>query len=102
MLDIPSGSSLNLGYIQKDGAIWTSVANTGKVVPAEFGHVYNEELASALGVALNKDRWSIWGHRRSLVISEVTDRLDAWLPVIDRFRERAVAWTESENISNPR
>jgi hypothetical protein len=92
MLDIPTGSTVNLGYIQKDGAIWTSVANAGKIVPIEISHACNEELAAALGVELNRQHWSIWGRGRSLRISDIADRLDAWLPVIDRFLQRIAAW----------
>jgi hypothetical protein len=91
MLDLSSGSSVNLGYIQRDGAIWTSTVNARKVVPEEIGHAYNEELAAALGVEVNKQHWSIWGRNRSLRILDIADRLDAWLPVIDRFAQRMEA-----------
>lgn len=97
MMDIPSGSTVNLGYVQKDGAIWTSVSNSSKIVPVEISHAYNEELAAALGVELNRQHWSIWGHGRSLRISDVADRLDAWLPVIDRFLQRTTDWAATSS-----
>ena len=90
--DIPSGRTINLGYIQKNGAVWTDASNWFGA--KEISHTYNEELAAALAVGLRKssDNWTIWAAERSVRITDIADRLDAWLPVIDRFLQKVSDW----------
>lgn len=51
--DSPSGRSANLGSIQRDGAIWTSVLSARRFM----GREYNEALAAAWGGSAEGMPW---------------------------------------------
>lgn len=95
--DPPSGRSLNLGYIQKNGQVW-SLSNIGSL-PAEIGQAYIEELAQAMKLTINKETSMGWYLARSdgktPRIAEIADRLADWLPVIRKFQERVIDYLAS-------
>lgn len=85
--DPPEGKSVNMGYITKAGVIWTEASNW--MVPSELSHPYNEELADALGVEVHREGdWSIRLAGHGLRIAQISDKLDAWPPVVARFQDR--------------
>lgn len=85
--DAPNGESINLGYIHRDGAVWTDASNWK--APHDLSHRYNEELAAALGLDVEKiklkDNWHIRYKGHAPRIDMIADRLDKWRPVIDQF-----------------
>jgi hypothetical protein len=88
--DPPEGKSVNMGYITKKGLVSTDASNW--FVPVELSHPYNEELAKALEVEVDrksKERsWSIKLDGKALRIEKISDKLNAWPPVVARFQDR--------------
>ena len=89
--DPPEGKSINLGYIMRQGQVWTEGANAAK----EERHLYNEELAAAFGVEVERqsmgDNWYLKSNGRVLRIDQVSDRLDQWPAIIEHFMGRVRA-----------
>lgn len=87
--DPPSGKSVNLGYIQRNGQLWTTVSGSA---PTDLSRLYNEELAAALGTAVEKERFGGNWHLRvgdhAPRIEALADKLDRWPPVAERFITR--------------
>lgn len=85
--DAPNGKSVNLGYIKRDGLVWTDAVNA--FAPIELAHRYNENLAAALGVEVEKlilaPNWHIRHSGKVPRIENIVDRLDAWVKVIEQF-----------------
>lgn len=88
--DPPTGKPVNLAYIFRSGQVWTDASNW--FAPKELSHAYNEELAAALGVEVNRqargDNWYVQIDGRAPRIEEIAGRFDAWRPVVERFLER--------------
>jgi hypothetical protein len=81
------GTPVNLGYITKAGILSTEGASWW--VPKDMARQYIEEVASALGCDAhrvpNRDEWSLYRNGKTARISDVIDRLQAWVPAIQRF-----------------
>jgi hypothetical protein len=86
--DPPSGRTVNLGVVHRDGQVWTDAVNAR--APADLAHKYNEELAAAFGVELDKTSfangaWHLRRQGKAPRITEISDKLDCWLKAIDHF-----------------
>jgi hypothetical protein len=85
--DPPEGRSINLGYIAKNGQLWTDAINAANV-PQDLAHAYLEDLADALGATVahppNGRRYLLIGGHGPR-IAGLTGKLDKWPPVIERF-----------------
>ncbi len=94
--DPPSGKSINLGYIHRDGQVWTDAVNAK--APHEVSYPYIEELAAAFGMDVEKERmkpnWHVRTHGHAPRIGELADKLELWVPVIERFIARMNEWQE--------
>lgn len=86
----PSGKPANLGYIQLDGHVWTDAVN--RTTPHDLSHRYIEELAEALGSEVDRtslgENWHVRINGKPPRIEQIADRLNAWVPVIERFLAR--------------
>jgi hypothetical protein len=83
----PSGRSVNLGVIQRNGQVWTDVANAH--APLDLSHAYIGELASIFGMDVEKEAfkgaWHVRTKGRAPRITELSDKLDLWATAIERF-----------------
>ena len=82
----PAGSSpVNLGYIFRSGVLWTDLAAWH--VPKDLARQYVEEVATAFecDVRQTNEGWSIYRNGKALRISDVLDRLQAWVPAMQHF-----------------
>jgi hypothetical protein len=88
--DPAEGKPVNLGYILRNGQVWTDASNW--FVPLDLSHRYNEELADALGMAVEKkvrgDAWCIQKDGKAPTIVQIADRFGAWKKVIEKFLDR--------------
>jgi hypothetical protein len=88
--DPPSGKPINLGYIMRDGQVWTEATNWA--APHEISHAYEEEVANALGGEVDRttfgDNWHVRIDGRVPRIDAIADRLGAWQSAIERFVRR--------------
>jgi hypothetical protein len=86
----PEGKSLNLGYIDRNGQIWTDGLSGS--VPASLRDQYLRELAAALGAGVETDPAGFAKNVRKDThaprLSDIGDKLDLWIPVIERFLDR--------------
>lgn len=83
---MPDGRRLNLGYITKDGSIYTDWV--ARMVGKDLGLRYNEGLARAWGGTVIRGDTMIWvGHhdRSDFRIPDVEDKYDEWREVIRQF-----------------
>ena len=89
--DPPEGRSINLGYVAKNGQVWTDAINSTSV-PQELAHEYNDALASALGIDVNRNsnggRRYIQNNGHAPRVTEIADRLEQWPAVIEHFMQR--------------
>jgi hypothetical protein len=87
--DPPSGKPVNLGYIQRDGQVWTEAANWN--VPAELSRRYIEDLAGVWGAEVERERlggnWHVRVNGRAPRIEALLGKLDAWFGAAERFIE---------------
>lgn len=89
--DPPEGRTINLGYLDRNGQLWSEPVNSN-AVPQEIAQSYNEELASALKADVNCNAAN--GHSyiqrsgRAPRIADIADSLPHAIPVIARFIER--------------
>jgi len=86
--DPPTGKSINLGYIMRDGQVWTDGSN--KSFPSlDLAHQYIGELAGAWHMKIDGDNFGdeIWTVRdkdgKAPRIYSVADRLNDWYSVIE-------------------
>jgi hypothetical protein len=90
--DAPSGREVNLGYITRQGQVWTDVATTSLPDAKDLAHAYVEDLADAFGMEVDKtafgDAWSIRSGGHAPRIDQIADKLDLWTQVIERFLNR--------------
>ena len=94
--DPPEGKAFNLGYVKRSGHIKTDAANWfGR---EELGHQYNEALASALGMLVDKENKNGWclmnKDGRTPRIDEIALKFDAWYSVIESFLPKLIAYYE--------
>jgi hypothetical protein len=85
--DPPTGRTINLGYIQRNGEVWTSDVHAH--APRELSHTYIEELARAWGMDVEKvafgGAWHVRVNGRAPRITLIADKLDRWTAAIDNF-----------------
>lgn len=83
----PEGKPVNLGYILRDGQVWTDAVNWN--LPNEVSRPYIADLAETLAVEIEKDalkgKWHIRIDGHAPRIEQLADRLDDWYKVIERF-----------------
>jgi len=83
----PNGTPVTLGCIYRDGQVWTDGVNLA--VPLDLAHRYNEKLAEAVGVDVERTimqpSWHIRRAGKVPRIDSIADRLDAWATVIEWF-----------------
>jgi hypothetical protein len=82
----PAGASpVNLGYILRSGEIWTDLAAWH--VPKDLARQYVEAVAIAFECEVRKsgEGWSVYRNGKALRISDVLDRLQAWVPAMHHF-----------------
>jgi hypothetical protein len=77
--DPPDGRAISLGYISPNGQVWTDTVNNR--VPAELGHIYNEDLAAKWRGQVRKpssgaSSVQFAGHAPR--IAQVADKLELW------------------------
>lgn len=88
--ETPEGKSVNLGYIDRKGQIWTDALSAS--VPPSLRGQYIRALAAALGVDFETDPSGVAKNIRvgahAPRIEDVGDKLDLWIPVIERFLDR--------------
>jgi len=93
--DPPEGRTINLGYLARNGQLWTEpVYSNG--VPEDLARSYTEGLASALKGQVNRQakngRWSVLVQGHAPRITEIADYLPDIIPVfaklIDQMKER--------------
>lgn len=86
----PEGKPVNLGYIDRNGQIWTDALSAS--VPPTLRDQYLRELATAFGVGIETDPAGIAKNVRAGVhaprIEDVGEKLDLWIPVIEKFLQR--------------
>ena len=86
-VDQTSGKSVNLGTIFRTGEVWTD--NVNARLPAELAHRYNEMLAAALGLEVEKEAfkgsWHVRHAGKAPKIKHMIDKLDVWAAVIEEF-----------------
>jgi hypothetical protein len=85
------GTEVNLGYIQRDGGVWTEAAS--RSAPKDLARAYIEELARAFGGEVDRESmssgdWYVKLQSRIPRIEEVADRLDGWYQAAERFVSR--------------
>lgn len=89
--DPPEGRSINLGYVAKNGQVWTDAVNSTSV-PQTLAHQYNDELAVALGIDVNRNasggRRYIQVNGHGPRITEIADKLERWPAVIEHFMQQ--------------
>lgn len=85
--DRPGGKSVNLGYVYKYTSLWTDVAASS--VPRDLAHSYVEDLATAFGCDVytlpTSGNWTLYKQGKPLRLDAVLNRLDVWLPPMQRF-----------------
>jgi hypothetical protein len=83
----PSGQTINLGLIQRNGQVWTDVVNSR--APQDLARAYIEELASEFGMRVEKEAfkgtWHVRNQDRAPRIGEIADKLDHWVVAIDHL-----------------
>jgi hypothetical protein len=84
----PSGRSINLGYIQRSGQVWTDQVSAH--APNDLAHAYIESLANALHMSIEKEAfkngfWHVRTNGRAPRITEIADKLDLWAAAIEKF-----------------
>jgi hypothetical protein len=94
--DPPTGRTINLGVIHRDGQVWTDAVNAR--APRDLAHAYIEELAGRLGMDVDKtsfakDAWHVRRHGKAPRITEILDKLNIWVDAVahltSAMRERA-------------
>jgi hypothetical protein len=77
----------NLGYIMRNGHLYTDATSSN--VPKDLAHSYIKEVAAALGLTVTAGQtgqtWNLKSSASVPHIEQLADRLDAWVPVIERF-----------------
>jgi hypothetical protein len=72
--------TINLGVIQRNGQVWTDVANAH--APMDLSHAYIEQLASIFGMDIEKEAfkgaWHVRTNGRAPRITELSDKLGLW------------------------
>jgi len=83
----PGSKPVNLGYIHKNGAIWTDAASW--FAPADLTRAYVEDVARAFGCEAKafsaSGNLSLYADGTPLRLTKVLDRLDAWIAPPQRF-----------------
>jgi hypothetical protein len=83
----PSGSSVNLGYIMRDGGVWTD--QLSQVRYSRPGSQYLEELARIWSGDVKKDKlgrpWYVTINNRAPGIEQIADKFDGWYDAIAHF-----------------
>lgn len=90
--DSPEGNQVNLGYITRAGQIWTDHVNTS--IPIELAHAYNEQLAAALDLEVEREAfrgsWHIRRAGKAPNLTQIAEKLDAWVPVVAELTRHLV------------
>lgn len=83
----PSGRSVNLGVIQRNGQVWTDAVNAQ--APEDLAHAYVAELAFAFGMEIEKEAfkgaWHVRTKGHAPRITDIADKLDLWAAAIEHF-----------------
>jgi len=83
----PDKKPVNLGYIYKHASVWTDAA--AWFAPAPLAQAYVRELADTFGCDVHtmpsSGNWTLYQQGKPLRLNAVLDRLDAWLPIMERF-----------------
>ncbi|NTV15121.1 MAG: hypothetical protein HGA96_14520 [Desulfobulbaceae bacterium] len=87
-VDLPSGKTLNLGTIQRDGQVYTDTSNNPALQP--IGDEYNEALASAWGgildpPAIGRVMRYVRVNGKIPRIEQIADRFESWLGPVERL-----------------
>jgi hypothetical protein len=88
--DPPVGKPINLGYINRDGEVWTDTVELS--APIDFGHGYIEDLARTLGLEVEKTKmeghWHVRKDGKAPKIEWLMTRPDDWTACIGRFVDK--------------
>lgn len=84
--EAPSGRTVNLGYISRNGELWTDTVQLG--VPSSLARHYLENLAKTFRATLTttatgKQFLKLGG--KALRIGDVADQLDQWPAVVESY-----------------
>ena len=85
--DPPTGKAINLGYIQRNGAVWTDTVHLN--APLDLSQAYVSELAEAWGCEVDRQsfgqNWQVRQAGSPPKIEVIAPQLEAWIVVIARF-----------------
>jgi hypothetical protein len=85
--DPPKGKPITLGYIQRNGAVWTDTVHLN--APIDLSQAYVSDLAQAWGCTVDREsigqNWQVRTAGSPPKIETIASRLDASVPVIERF-----------------
>jgi hypothetical protein len=85
--DVSGSKSVNLGYISKNGSIWTDLSVLSS--PRELAHTYVSEVAAAFDSEVHtlpsSGNWTPYRGDRPLRLASVMDHLDAWIEPMRHF-----------------
>ncbi len=104
--DSPEGRTINLGYISRNGEVWTDVANSG--APIALSHRYIEDLAALWGLDVEREKlapnWHVRLNGKAPRIESLLDKLEDWCGPVARFvdalrGERVADVTALEHLS---
>lgn len=88
--EMPSGTPVNLGFIQRNGQLWTETV--GSAVSDELAHDYNRDLAQAFGLTVARfkgsNHWYLVQYGKTPRIQNVVERLDQWPRVVEQFQKK--------------
>ena len=78
---------MNLGYILRNGHLYTDATSSN--VPKDLARAYIEELAAAMGLDVvegqNGQTWNLRSGTTVPHIKDLSEKLDRWIPVAERF-----------------
>ena len=86
----PAGNTINLGYILRDGQLWTDVTNWSGADKA-ISDSYITELAEQFGgEVIVRETGKLYAavNGKAPYIEDLVDQFDSWLGVIERFQNR--------------
>jgi hypothetical protein len=98
----PDGTSLNVGYVMKDGQTWTDAVNwrARELGILDMTHDYVRDLAEAIhgetkAPPKNDDHQYVALNGRAPRIEELLKHQDAWIGAIERLSERVTESLEA-------
>ena len=86
--DAPTGRTVNLGYVLRNGPLWTDATNTDDPLMAQM---YLDDLAARFGgsvVRRDSGNMYVVVDGKAPSIENLTDHLDGWITAIEKLQDR--------------